>query len=337
MYFLKSPFFYIVILAFILRVLIAYSIFNNPNVFIQQDHYADYADALVQNTINTPNFSAYDTQLFPGYPLIIILFMTITSSSIYAGLLISLISSMGAIYLMQKLFKDYRITALTAFFPPMWLEQAGEVSTEPIFVFICLLSILLSQRKRYLLAGILIGLSFIIKPVGICLFGVIILKIAIKKQYNALLMFSLGFILMLGGILAFNILVFGQSGVLKQFISTSRYEGLRLGILQLPLDFYQVLFELKDYKFFLSGLFYVISNIASLVALYFNRNRNEISQIFFYWFLLTLLFIITISPSTLLGDFGRYALASFPAYILGIFFLLKFSSRKIHLLNKIKL
>lgn len=317
----------ILFFALLIRVLFLINHLQNPSYSIQQDNYADYADALLEGGLNTTSFSQFDRRLLPGYPILIAAFTVITGSSVTSGLFISLASSLASIIIIWKLHKHILLTILFAFISPMWIEQSTEVANETVFIFFSLLSIILFFKKKYFITGLLLGFLFDIRMIAICLFTAYLLILIQKKQLKEVVVSMVGFSTFVFFLLIFNLVIFGKEDIIQQFAHGERYGGIRLGLFQIAHDFYRSL-EWKQYKIFFSGLFYVIFNLLAIIKLYQFRSVSYFAKFLFYWMLFTLLFIFTFSPYTLLEDFGRYSLASFPACIYGIFLWLRGGKEK---------
>ncbi len=307
----------IIFAAFVVRICLSIQHVSDPSFFIQQDHYADYADALTKGTVATQAFIDGDKRLLPGYPLLIMLGNFVMASSIISGIVINILLALLIIYLLWRVEKSMLVAGLAAFFPPMWLKITSEVANEPLFIVCCFLGILLFSKKKYFWSGIIIGFSFDVRIIGISLFAAIALVLIQQKLVKKLIVFGLGFFSMVGLLFIFNYFVFGPGEILQQFSHTSRYGGIRLGFIQISQDFYRTL-AWKQYKIFLSGSFYVVTNLLALYMVFRARKQSLLYKVYFLYLLFSLLFILTFSPFTLLDDFGRYALAAFPAYIVGI-------------------
>ncbi len=308
--------------ALVIRVFLSIQHLNDTSFFIQQDHYADYADALVNRTVATSDFIDGDKRLLPGYPLLILLVKIVAGSSIVSGILINICLALLLTFILWKVEKSMLVASLAAFFPPMWLKITSEVANEPLFILCCLAGILLFVKKRYLAAGLVIGFSFDVRIIGISLFIALTLVLLQQKLWKKLMLFGVGFFMIVSLLFIFNYWVFGPGELLQQFSHTSRYGGIRLGFIQISQDFYRTL-AWKQYKIFMSGSFYVITNLVALYMLFRARKQSLLYTIYFLYLLCALLFILSFSPFTLLDDFGRYALAAFPAYIVGIALFIK--------------
>jgi Gpi18-like mannosyltransferase len=238
------------------------------------------------------------------------------NSSVYAGIFISILSSTFALYLAYRVFKDKMLLVLMAISPPMWIEQSTKVANEPLFILLSLGALLLFLRKKYFVSGCIIGLAFTTRPIGLMLLLAFLIFLLQKQQAKQILKTLAGFVIPVILLFLFNGIIFGPHEILEQFIHPDRYGNLRLGFIQIAKDFYRTI-DWKQYKIFLSGTFYVITNLFALIILIHYRKKSDLIYLCFLWLTTTLLFILTFSPFTLLDNFGRYALAALPSYLLG--------------------
>ncbi len=311
------------ILLFAILILILFSRFflymiyiHDPTIHIQQDNYANYALAIKNNTLSSNKFNYYDKRLMPGYAILIYTLSFLIPNALYAGIIVSIISSIFVAYFLWKLIPSPLPALLSVFFPPIWVKAGAKVATEPIFVLVSLLSIYANQKKRYFITGILLGILFSIRLIGIILLFILCF-IILKKRKKIPIKLILGFFIPVIILFIFNYIFFGINGIFEQFVHNSGYGGIRLGFIQIMRDIYRTL-SWKQYQIFFSGLFYIVVNIAALVFLFLRRKQSNLIFFFFLWQLFTLLFILSLSPSQLIDDFGRYTLASLPALLLGI-------------------
>lgn len=312
----KFDLLFLLIFALILRLFFSYFVFTYQHDRLIQDDYPSYADALLAGNLNTPTFVDFDKRLFPTYPILIVITKPLFTTSLYAGIALSILSSIVAIYLSFKLFKDKLLVLLMVISPPVWIEQSAKVANEPFFIVLALSALMLFFKKRYLFTGFIMGLAFTTRPVALMLIVSLLIFLLQKKQFMQAGKTLIGFILPVLLLVLFNYFVFGPHELLQQFSHPDRYGHLRFGFIQISQDFYRTL-DWKQYKIFISGTFYVGTNLFALVILLLNRKKSDLIYICFLWISTTLLFILTFSPFTLLDDFGRYALASLPAYLLG--------------------
>lgn len=309
----KSPLLLFILLLIVLtsRIMLAHSYIHNPAVHIQQDHYADYANAIKRNALTT-SFSKSDQGLFPGYPIIIWLFSFIVSNTIVAGIIISIISSCAVTWLLWSIFKSTIPAIFSLFFTPVWIKEGAKVATEPIFVALSLLAVYCSLRKKDIITGILVGAAFIIRPIGITL--LITFIVLVRGDVRRTSKIVLGFFIPVVILFLFNYFEFGRTGILEQFSNQSRYGGIRLGAIQMIIDIYRTI-DWKEYRIFVSGIFYIFINFGALALLFKFRNESPLNKLMLTWLSLSLLFIFGPCPVTLIDDFGRYTLAGLPAVL----------------------
>ncbi len=120
--------------------------------------------------------SEYYPAHFPLFPFFIRILSPLTGYP-YAMLLVTVISSIAAIYFFNKLATDYVgvknslwITVFFSFFPARWLIVRSVGSSEPLFLLFIISSIYYFNKKNFLLAGILGSLATLTKSPGILLF-----------------------------------------------------------------------------------------------------------------------------------------------------------------------
>jgi hypothetical protein len=322
----------IFLLALLLRLYWIGHNLENLGIHIQQDRYADYAYALGNGSISGPSFPDFDKRLFPAYPWAILVFKPLFVDEILSGLAISLLGAMGVIYLMWYLWKQLLPVLLIAFFPPMWVKQSAKVATETFFVFFSLLALLFFWKRKPFLSGVIIGICFMTRPVAVALLAAEVVMYLPRREAKQILHLISGFVISILPLFIFNAVIFGPDEILQQFMSSDRYGGLRLGFIQIGQDI-SIKLSLQEYKLVISGVLYFATNILSLFVLYYFRKQSNKILILFYWQIFTLLFILTFSPFTLLGDFGRYALACVPAYIMGFSLLIRAGLRKVGIIS----
>jgi hypothetical protein len=93
---------------------------------------------------------------------------------VLAGVLVSLLSALGAFVLLERLAEERlgasgarRAVLYLALFPTALFLQA--VYSESLFLFLCLAAFALAERGRFASAGIVVGLAILTRPAGIAL------------------------------------------------------------------------------------------------------------------------------------------------------------------------
>ncbi len=131
-------------------------------------------EKLKQFTFNLPY--EYYAAHFPLYPALIRL-LSFFSGYPYATLIVTALSSIGAIYVFSKFISEYVekkdvlwITFLFSVFPARWLTVRSVGSPEPLFILFVILSVYLFRKHKYFLSSLIAGLAAFTKPPGILLF-----------------------------------------------------------------------------------------------------------------------------------------------------------------------
>ena len=135
-----------------------------------------YNKAAIETNFQFPLPTEYYTAHFPLFPVLIRLFGIVTNYP-YAMLIVTLLSSILAIYFFQKLISLYVdrkdvlfLTFLFAILPARWLIVRSTGSADPLFVGAIIASIYYFKNKKYLLAGIWGLVAQLTKSPGILLF-----------------------------------------------------------------------------------------------------------------------------------------------------------------------
>lgn len=121
--------------------------------------------------------SIYYTAHFPLFPLLIRLVAMSGLNYPYAMLVVTLASTVFALYYFGKYVSDYVedkhvawLMFVFALFPARWLIVRSVGSPEPLFIGAIIASLYYFKHKKYLLAGIFGALAQITKSPGILLF-----------------------------------------------------------------------------------------------------------------------------------------------------------------------
>ena len=113
---------------------------------------------------------------FPLYPALIRLF-SIPIGYPYSMLLVTILSSIFAVYMFSKFIADFVekedilwMTFLFSVFPARWLIVRSVGSPEPLFIGLLIATVFYFKKEKYLLSGIFGGLAALTKSPGILLF-----------------------------------------------------------------------------------------------------------------------------------------------------------------------
>jgi len=307
----------IILVALALRILVTFYQGTIPNFRIQQDNYADYATALSRGFSSRYFFTAADARLFPGYPILIFLLSRLMLSTVAAGYIISLLSSLSAIYLFWLLTENALATWIFAILPPIWIAQSVKVATEPVTVLLLLISVILYKKKKIFYSGVILGLATDVRLISVCLLAAIALRLLFSKKRHEIVNLTLGFMPVFSLLFAYNYLVFGNLGIFQQFHYNAVVVRTSVGFIQIFKDFVNAILK-KEYRTLLSGFFYILISMWGIIGLYSKRKLSDFNNLCYYWALLSLLFIFAYGPIPLLGEYRRFLVPVIPALILGI-------------------
>jgi hypothetical protein len=304
---------FIILAAYLLRFFLIYLNYHNSNFSFAQESYIYYINALKSGLIFTSDFSTFESRLFPGYILLIFPFTFIFDKPIVIGSIINLILFGFSFLLIWKIFKNILTNLIFAFFPPIWVVQSTKASTEPLTVTLLLFSLFLFIKKWYLSVGLVLGLLFSVRTIAICMLPALIIPLISKRKFSEIIKIIVGFFMTASLLFAYNYLIFGVDGIFIQFNNLDQNYGVvRIGFIQIIDDIFRTI-DWGQYRILISGLLYVTVNLVTLIVLFKFRNISDINKILFYWILLSLLFVFSLSPFTLIENFGRYMVPIAPA------------------------
>jgi len=126
-------------------------------------------------------YSAGEAAFYPLYPALIAgAGWALGGHYILAGVLVSLLSALGAFVLLERIAEERlggagarRAVLYLAFFPTALFLQA--VYSESLFLFLCLAAFALAERGRLAGAGVVVGLAVLARPAGIALIPPLVL------------------------------------------------------------------------------------------------------------------------------------------------------------------
>lgn len=135
-----------------------------------------YNKALIGLNYQFPLPTEYYTAHFPLFPLLIKFFGIVTNYP-YSMLIVTILSSVLAIYFFMKLISQYVerkdvlfLTFLFSIFPARWLIVRSVGSADPLFMAGVIASLYYFKNKKYWLAGIWGAIAQLTKSPGIILF-----------------------------------------------------------------------------------------------------------------------------------------------------------------------
>lgn len=136
-----------------------------------------YNKSLIGANFQFPLPTEYYAAHFPLFPLLIKAFGIVTNYP-YAMLMVTLLSSILAIYFFEKLISQFVnsknamfLTFVFSIFPARWLIVRSVGSADPLFVAGILASVYFFKNKRFWLAALWGAVATFTKSPGILLFG----------------------------------------------------------------------------------------------------------------------------------------------------------------------
>jgi hypothetical protein len=136
-----------------------------------------YNKDLIKSNYQFPLSSEYYTAHFPLFPIAIKVVGIVTNYP-YAMLIVTILSSILAIYFFMKLISQYVekkdilfLTFLFSIFPARWLIVRSVGSADPLFVAAIIASLFYFKNKRFWLAGTWGAIAQLTKSPGILLFA----------------------------------------------------------------------------------------------------------------------------------------------------------------------
>lgn len=331
---ISKKLFLILIFSILIRFIIILIYRENPLFSFQQEGYIYYIESLKNGFIKSEAFGAYDKRLFPGYLLLILPFTYFFNHILVIGILLNIIIFIISFYLIWKIFKNIFINFIFAFFPPVWLMQTSKASSEPLTIMLILSSLFVFLKKHFITAGFLIGLAFNVRIIAVCFLFAILVILFIEKNFKEIFKVLIGFMLSSSFLIIYNFFVFGKENLLIQFQNLDQNYGVvRIGFIQIFDDIYRTI-DWGQYRILFSGSFYIFLNLISSSILFYFRKKDRIINLFFYWSLFSIIFVFSLSPFTLIENFGRYAIPILPAICLAIYLVINLIIEKLGFLPK---
>lgn len=270
----------------------------------------------------------YTQAFFPLYPALMYL-LSFLGGYFGAGLLISNLSLIAALYFLYKLFaldekRDIASKSLVLLLVFPTAYYFGSVYSESLFLLLSVLSVYFLRREKYLLSGIFIFLASLTRVVGVFLVFLFLIevyqqlkskqiKLNDKKSITAVIGLVIGGL----GIVAYMVYLKINFNNPFYFITAQSVFGAQRSesITLLPQVFFRYIkifqtVSIHSYAFFTAAVEFLFS-LAGLVVLVFSVTKIRLS----YWVFSAACYLLP----TLTGT-----LSSMPRYVLMEFLLLPF-------------
>src|SRR3989338_6960989 len=194
---------------------------NFPLIGSDSTHYIRDAQRIIEfgrflsQDASEPN--SYETPVYP----IFLAFVLVTAKSLLAvPFLQNLIAGFSALAIFRiasSVFtKPVAIGASILFaFDPIGIFYSNYIVTEPLFIFLTLLSVLVLIKNKGFFAGFLLGVTTFVRPVGVVFFLFFVVypffrPRILKRNLKAAIIIAVGFILVVGPWLVRNKILFGE-------------------------------------------------------------------------------------------------------------------------------
>jgi len=156
-----------------------------------------YDKAAIESSFQFPLPTEYYAAHFPLFPILIKI-VGIVINYPYAMLIVTLASSVLAIYFFEKLISQFTepknamfLTLLFSIFPARWLIVRSVGSADPLFLAAILASVYFFKNKKFWQAGVWGLVSVLTKSPGILLFASYAIYFLIESAKNKKLNFKL--------------------------------------------------------------------------------------------------------------------------------------------------
>jgi len=124
---------------------------------------------------------------FPFYPLVIALFALFVPSVEISALVVSLLAGSFAVAAYGQVLQRYterwfEIALVFSVFPFRWFNVSQLAMSEALFLLLLLLSLMLHEKGHYLMAGWVLGLSWLTKVSGMFLVPVFLFRSVLSRD-----------------------------------------------------------------------------------------------------------------------------------------------------------
>lgn len=203
----------IFLIAFLLRI-VAFGIFLSivpdfPMIGSDSTHYVRDAERLIEfGRFLSQDMQEPNSLETPLYPLFLAAVLLATRSLLVASFLQNIIAGLSVVLVFRltaRIFtKKVAVLASLLFaLDPIGIFYSNYIVTEPLFIFLALLSSLALIKEKYFFSGFLLGMTALARPIGVILFPFFVLypvfrSGTIKKSFRMAFVVTLGFVLITG-------------------------------------------------------------------------------------------------------------------------------------------
>lgn len=275
----------------------------------QQGNYLEYAASLDQG-----NLSLLDpgtARLSPGLPSLIYFSAPFLGGFTGAGQIIVILSYLFTYYIVYR-YTQSKYAFLALVFPPVVFSQFTLINSDPVFIAVVLLALLLLAKEKWFLPALLMGLSVWFRLLGLIFAPVLFIWYAYRGEWVKLSFSLLIFALPIIALVAFNAYHFGPGYLLQQAYPYVDWSLTQASFLELWRQIPEA-YDLNRQPPLLSGLLYLGLFFAWWLLATFNTDslagqyRRAIGLTATFMILL----VFTLGPTPFLEEFARYLVPVF--------------------------
>ena len=323
--------FQLFLIAFIPRIILLLTVLFlvkfNLDKFLSTSDANSYLLIVENITTNSRITRPFDERAFPGWPIFVSIFKLFFEIK-WVIIVLGLVLSSLVPIVFYKVTGNKNLAALICFFTPTFIIHSVNGMSEPIYLFVILLSILFFNKKEFFLSAILIGFAAIIRPTAFFPFLGMAYVLLAEKDWKSSFLFWTTSGLMVSLLLVFNYYYYEDP--LRQFHSYSTLPNVNVEVLKhfnsegqgshfgLPLvNIIKTTFLVKPP---LWKIVFIWSHVLFiLLALFLGVKKNSLSNksesIFLIWAIFNSIFILSTGEYWAFYSFDRYFIWALPAYL----------------------
>jgi hypothetical protein len=256
---------------------------------------------------------AYETRVFPGYPMLIAVTHLITRLSIAASaLVVTFIGAGAAAAISAVVFQDRRVGwAVALALPHAWINMSLVMSEAPELALV-MTGLLLARRNHAAAAGIIFGLSALTRPVaGFALMGVLLDQVARDRARRGLLAVAWAALIFLLGMLIARPVTGGLFHGMSVYAHSPRaYAGHPF-----TWPMHSILWMTLHGHVGWGRWIYIIAHVAACIGgcIVLSRKNSPMEVLAFTWLALNTLFVLCIGLGPGAWGFNHFPRFTIPA------------------------
>lgn len=279
---------------------------------LEEENFLIYTDSLLSG--NFPHgLSFYDTRIFPGLPLILVILELSFHNYLLVVPLFAAVFLFLFYYSVFALTRNYWLAVAATLFPPVLWEITSKVSTESVTIPLLLIAYYWYFKKQQVIVpSLLTGFAAIVRPAALFCYLAFFLYCLAQKEWKKMFFSLSGFLIFPLALLVFNQYFFNDI-----FYQLNTYNRIDIAGF-VPLKVFSTAPELVSagaLRAVVVGFVYMIFSVVLTVKVL--RNTGDFlmdnDELFIkIWILSSLIFMLTIGPERILFEINRYLAVLFP-------------------------